>query len=76
MLQNLAQISTGGQTNRSREIETHSMQQQEIDQLRALMEFEANRTEPPQGFPSLPDLPGGRYTDPRFYDLEIQQLWH
>ncbi len=51
------------------------MEQQEIDQLRALMEFEANRTEPPHDFPSLPDLPGGRYTDPRFFDLEIQQLW-
>jgi phenylpropionate dioxygenase-like ring-hydroxylating dioxygenase large terminal subunit len=46
------------------------MDQQEIDNLRQLMEYEVNRSEPPEGFPELPDLPGGRYTDQRFYDLE------
>ena len=46
------------------------MEQQDIDNLRMLMEFEAARTEPPKGFPMLPDLPAGRYTDRRFYDLE------
>lgn len=51
------------------------MNQQEIDTLRKLMEFEAARTEPPQGFPSLPDLPGGRYTDQRFFDLEKEHIW-
>jgi phenylpropionate dioxygenase-like ring-hydroxylating dioxygenase large terminal subunit len=47
----------------------------DIRRLRALMEFEASRTAPPTRFPALPDLPGGRYTDPRFYDLEVAQLW-
>lgn len=51
------------------------MSQNEIRQLRALMEYEASRTAPPVEFPTLPDLPGGRYTDPRFYELEVQHLW-
>jgi phenylpropionate dioxygenase-like ring-hydroxylating dioxygenase large terminal subunit len=51
------------------------MNQKEIDELRQLMEYEAARSEPPEGFPSLPDLPGGRYTDQRFYDLEQQHIW-
>ena len=41
-----------------------------ISTLRKLMEYEASRNEPPPGFPSLPDLPGGRYTDQRFFELE------
>lgn len=49
--------------------------QQEIAQLRDLMEFEAGRSEPPAGFPALPDLPGGRYTDPRFHELEKAHIW-
>jgi phenylpropionate dioxygenase-like ring-hydroxylating dioxygenase large terminal subunit len=38
-------------------------------------EYEVNRTSPPEGFPKLPDLPLGRYTDPRFFSLEQQYLW-
>ena len=33
------------------------MEQQEIQTLRALMEYEAARTEPPESFPHLPDIP-------------------
>ena len=51
------------------------MNDQEIRTLRQLMEYEAHRKAPPEGFPSLPDLPGGRYTDQRFYDLEQKYLW-
>ncbi len=51
------------------------MNQQEIAELRALMEYEANRTEPPKAFPDLPDLPAGRYTDQRFYELEMEHIW-
>lgn len=47
----------------------------QVATLRALMDYEGARTAPPQGFPTLPDLPGGRYTDPRFEALEHQQLW-
>jgi nitrite reductase/ring-hydroxylating ferredoxin subunit len=48
---------------------------QEIKTLRALMEYEARRTAPPAAFPSLPDLPGGRYTDPAFMALEKDYIW-
>ncbi len=51
------------------------MQQQDIENLRLLMEFEAARTEPPVDFPTLPDLPAGRYIDPRFYELEQEHIW-
>ncbi len=51
------------------------MDQPDIDRIYALMEFEAARTEPPRDFPDLPDLPGGRYTDPRFFELEQQHIW-
>ena len=37
--------------------------------------YEEARTEPPEGFPKLPDLPLGRYTDPEFYELEHEYLW-
>ena len=47
----------------------------EIRTLRRLMEFEASRKAPPEGFPALPDLPAGRYTDPRFFALEKQHIW-
>ena len=32
--------------------------------------YEAGRDGPPDGFPKLPDLPLGRYTDPQFQALE------
>jgi phenylpropionate dioxygenase-like ring-hydroxylating dioxygenase large terminal subunit len=47
----------------------------EIATLRALMEYEAGRRAPPAEFPKLPDLPGGRYTDPCFMALEKAHLW-
>jgi phenylpropionate dioxygenase-like ring-hydroxylating dioxygenase large terminal subunit len=46
-----------------------------IQTLRKLMEFEAARTEPPAGFPPLPDIPAGRYVDPRFHQLELDHVW-
>ena len=51
------------------------MEQKDIDNLRLLMEYEAARSEPPKGFPALPDIPAGRYTDPRFYALEQEHIW-
>ena len=51
------------------------MDAQEVATLRALMEYEAARKAPPPGFPRLPDIPAGRYTDPRFYQLEQEHLW-
>lgn len=37
--------------------------------------YEFERKDPPPGFPKFPDIPGGRYTDPRFWDLEQAHLW-
>jgi phenylpropionate dioxygenase-like ring-hydroxylating dioxygenase large terminal subunit len=37
--------------------------------------YELARTGPPEGFPKLPDLPLGRYTDESFFELEQQFLW-
>lgn len=36
---------------------------------------ERARTAPPAGFPALPDIPAGRYTDADFFALERQALW-
>ena len=36
-----------------------SMSPEEVQTLRDLMEFEAARTAPPEGFPHLPDIPAG-----------------
>ncbi|WBH17797.1 aromatic ring-hydroxylating oxygenase subunit alpha [Sphingomonas radiodurans] len=46
-----------------------------VANLRALMGYEAARTAPPRDFPRLPDVPGGRYTDPRFHALEREHVW-
>ncbi len=51
------------------------MSPEEIQTLKDLMEFEATRKAPPAGFPSLPDIPAGRYTDPRFFELEHAYIW-
>jgi phenylpropionate dioxygenase-like ring-hydroxylating dioxygenase large terminal subunit len=51
------------------------MNAETIENLKRLMEYEAGREAPPEGFPFLPDIPGGRYTDLRFYELEIQHIW-
>jgi phenylpropionate dioxygenase-like ring-hydroxylating dioxygenase large terminal subunit len=51
------------------------MQPADVATLRALMEYEASRKAPPASFPAMPDIPGGRYTDPRFDQLEHEHLW-
>jgi phenylpropionate dioxygenase-like ring-hydroxylating dioxygenase large terminal subunit len=51
------------------------MDQATIDQIKGLMEWEAERTAPPEGFPHLPDLPAGRYTSQDYYDLEQKYIW-
>ncbi len=45
-----------------------------VARLKRSMRDEAERTEPPAGFPKLPVIPGGRYADPQFHALE-QQMW-
>ena len=51
------------------------LSRQEIEKLYRLMEFEAARTSPPVGFPALPEIPAGRYTDPAFFELEQTHIW-
>jgi choline monooxygenase len=43
--------------------------------LFAGMRAELAREAPPDDFPGLPMIPGGRYTDPDFLALEQQYLW-
>ena len=47
-----------------------------VARFRERSEFEAARSGPPKGFPHLPDLPLGRYTDPAFYELEQRYVWN
>ena len=51
------------------------MDQVQIDKIKDLIEYERNRTSPPSTFPKLPDLPGKRYTDREFFELEKENLW-
>jgi phenylpropionate dioxygenase-like ring-hydroxylating dioxygenase large terminal subunit len=51
------------------------MDQQTVDTIKRLMEWEAARSRPPEGFPHLPDLPAGRYTSQEYYDLEQKHIW-
>ncbi len=46
-----------------------------INKLKAGMDYERNRQTPPEGFPALPAIPAGRYTDPEFLVLEDKYLW-
>lgn len=39
------------------------------------MDYERSRKGPPEGFPKLPDIPGVRYVDPAFLDLERERMW-
>ena len=39
------------------------------------IEYELKRDFHPDGFPTLPEIPGGRYTDDDFFQLELTHLW-
>lgn len=45
------------------------------DRIKQAMDYERSRKAPPEGFPSLPDIPGARYTDPEFLGLERERMW-
>jgi len=45
-----------------------------IERWKAGVAAERGRRAPPASFPRLPDIPGGRYTDPAFYELEREAL--
>ncbi len=46
-----------------------------MERLREEIRYEFGREGPPEGFPKFPDIPGGRYTDPRFFELEQKYVW-
>jgi len=46
-----------------------------LERFRERSSYESDRSAPPPGFPALPDIPLGRYTDPGFYELEREQLF-
>ena len=52
-----------------------AMSPKEVQTLKDLMEYEAERKAPPEGFPDLPDIPAGRYVDLRFFALEQEHVW-
>jgi len=43
--------------------------------LLAKMDWERERTAPPEGFPKFPPIPGKRYVDPAFLELEEAEMW-
>jgi phenylpropionate dioxygenase-like ring-hydroxylating dioxygenase large terminal subunit len=51
------------------------MSDQQAELIYEGVEREISRTAYPESFPALPEVPGGRYSDPQFYDLEMQRLW-
>jgi len=52
------------------------MDQSTIHAIQKAMAFELKRKEtPPEGFPALPEIPGKRYTDQSFFDLETKFVW-
>jgi phenylpropionate dioxygenase-like ring-hydroxylating dioxygenase large terminal subunit len=46
-----------------------------VEPIKSGMQYEFERSAPPEGFPQLPPIPGGRYTDPAFLALEHRYLW-
>ncbi|WP_245561329.1 aromatic ring-hydroxylating oxygenase subunit alpha [Erythrobacter cryptus] len=46
------------------------MDAKEVAHWKAMMEWEGQRSAPPEGFPALPDMPAARYTSPEYYALE------
>ncbi|MBU6271106.1 MAG: aromatic ring-hydroxylating dioxygenase subunit alpha [Betaproteobacteria bacterium] len=46
-----------------------------VARWKAGVQAERERDRPPAGFPALPPIPGARYRDPAFFDLERQALW-
>ncbi len=51
------------------------MEAAHIEYLREGMAYERDRSGPPEDFPQLPDIPGGRYVDEDFLALERDHLW-
>jgi phenylpropionate dioxygenase-like ring-hydroxylating dioxygenase large terminal subunit len=47
-----------------------------LAEIERAIQYEAQRRDsPPEGFPSLPVVPGGRYTQQAFFELENEAVW-
>ena len=47
----------------------------EVARLKAMMEWEGQRTGPPADFPLLPDMPAERYISQEYYELEQEHVF-
>lgn len=47
----------------------------EIKDIKDQIAYETARSDAPEGYPAFPDLPGKRYTDDAFFELEKDHLW-
>jgi phenylpropionate dioxygenase-like ring-hydroxylating dioxygenase large terminal subunit len=53
------------------------MRDETLATLKQAVEFETQRNEgPPEGFPALAEIPGGRYSTQTFFDLETAAMWN
>ncbi|MEM7504428.1 MAG: SRPBCC family protein [Pseudomonadota bacterium] len=46
-----------------------------IERVKRNVEYQRQRTAPPEGFPAFPPIAGDRYTDPDFLALEEMRMW-
>lgn len=51
------------------------MRHETVEKIREQIDFEQARQSYPEGFPALPEIPGSRYTEQSFYDLEMSEFW-
>lgn len=52
------------------------MNPETLSVLQEAIKYEGHRKDkPPEGFPALPEVPGGRYTQQSFFDLEKGAVW-
>lgn len=51
------------------------LDEQTVARWKAGVAMEREREAPPEGFPALPPIPGGRYRDPAFFALEREALF-
>jgi hypothetical protein len=48
-----------------------TMESAKENEIERALDYESMRNEYPPGFPSLPEIPGGRYTRRDFYELDL-----
>ncbi|WP_139792414.1 aromatic ring-hydroxylating oxygenase subunit alpha [Henriciella litoralis] len=46
-----------------------------MEKIKQKILWEFERDGLPEGFPELPDIPAGRYTEQEFFDLEMKHMW-